>query len=62
MASFYAELQVAGHIYPLRSCLYEFTQAAGERGRVVTEVRHGLVQLVLDVPYDGVVGLGSYSL
>ena len=54
MASFYAELQVAGHIYPLRSCMYEFTQAVGERGRVVAKVRHGLVQLVLDVPHDEV--------
>lgn len=54
MASLYAELQVAGHTYPLRSCMYEFTQATDKRGRVVARVRHGLVQLVLDVPRDEV--------
>lgn len=50
MASFYAELQVAGRTYPVRRCTYEFTQATGARGRVVARVRHGLVQLTLDVP------------
>jgi hypothetical protein len=52
MASFYAELQVAGATYPVQHCTYEFTQATSERGRVAAKVRHGLVQLVLDVPTD----------
>jgi hypothetical protein len=52
MASFYAELQVAGTTYPVRDCAYEFTQATSERGRVVAKVRHGLVRLTLDVPDD----------
>ena len=52
MASFYAELQVAGATYPVRHCTYEFTQATSERGRVVAKVRHGLVHLTLDVPDD----------
>jgi hypothetical protein len=50
MASFYAELHVAGATYPVRHCAYEFTQATSERGRVVAKVRHGLVRLTLDVP------------
>ncbi|WP_375418567.1 type VI secretion system tube protein TssD [uncultured Hymenobacter sp.] len=52
MASFYAELQVAGHTYPVRRCDYSFTQATDARGRVNAKVRHGLVQLLLDVPDD----------
>jgi hypothetical protein len=52
MASFYAELHVAGVTYPVRHCAYEFTQATSERGRVVAKVRHGLVRLTLDVPDD----------
>ncbi|HEX8326884.1 MAG TPA: type VI secretion system tube protein TssD [Hymenobacter sp.] len=54
MASFSAELQVAGQRYPVRHCSYEFTQATGERGRVSAKVRHGLVRLTLDVPHDDV--------
>lgn len=54
MASFYAELHVAGHSYPVWSCTYEFRQATSERGRVLAKVRHGLVQLTLDVPHDEV--------
>ena len=54
MASFYAELQVAGRTYPVRHCSYEFSQATGERGRVAAKVRHGLVRLTLDVPDDDV--------
>jgi len=50
MASFYAELQVAGTTYPVRSCAYEFTQSTNERGRVAAKVRHGRVRLTLDVP------------
>ena len=52
MASFYAELHVAGATYPVRHCAYAFTQATSERGRVVAKVRHGLVHLTLDVPDD----------
>lgn len=52
MASYYAELQVAGSTYPVQHCSYEFTQATGERGRVIAKVRHGLVRLTLDVPDD----------
>lgn len=50
MASFSAQLQVAGQRYPVRHCSYEFTQATTERGRVGAKVRHGLVRLALDVP------------
>jgi len=52
MASFYAELQVAGATYPVRFCTYEFTQATSARGRAVAKVRHGLVHLTLNVPDD----------
>jgi hypothetical protein len=52
MASFYAELQIAGATYPVRFCTYEFTQATSERGRVAAKVRHGLLHLTLDVPDD----------
>ena len=54
MASFYAELEVSGRTYPVRSCQFEFTQATGERGRVVAKVRHELVHVALDVPNDDV--------
>ena len=57
MASFYAELQVAGATYPVRSCTYEFTQATGARGRVVAKVRPGLVYVMLDVPRDEIIQL-----
>ena len=53
MASFYAELQVAGAAYPVRSCTYGFTQATGARGRVVAKVRPDLIYVTLDVPRDG---------
>jgi hypothetical protein len=43
MASFSAELHVAGHVFPVTHCLFDVTQA--------TQLR-GPVQLVLDVP-DG---------
>lgn len=54
MASFYAELTVGGRSYPVRHCTYEFNQASNERGRPVEKVRHGLMQLLLDVPDDDV--------
>ena len=52
MASFSAELHVAGHIFPVMHCLFDVTQATQLRGRVSAKVRYGPVQLVLDVP-DG---------
>jgi hypothetical protein len=36
--------------YPVVLCTYSFTQATGARGRVNERVRHGLLELVLDVP------------
>jgi len=50
MASFYAELEVEGHSYPVRWCRFGFEQATHERGRVRGKVRHGLLHLTLDVP------------
>lgn len=52
MASFSAELQVSGTVFPVRHCSFEVHQATHQRGRVNTKVRYGLVQLTLDVP-DG---------
>ena len=52
MASFYAELEVTGHTYPVRVCQFSFTQATDERGRVRGKVRHGRVHLSLDTPQD----------
>jgi hypothetical protein len=50
MASFAAELHVAGHVFSVTHCLFEVTQATQLRGRVSAKVRYGPVQLVLDVP------------
>ena len=50
MASFSAELEVDGQVYPLVLCTYSFTQSIGARGRVNEKVRHGLLEIVLDVP------------
>ncbi|RZK26370.1 MAG: hypothetical protein EOO63_14770 [Hymenobacter sp.] len=52
MASFSAELHVAGHVFPVTHCVFDVTQATQLRGRVSAKVRYGPVQLVLDVP-DG---------
>ena len=38
-----------GQVYPVILCTYSFTQATGSRGRVRERVRHGLLELVLDV-------------
>ena len=57
MASFYAELQVAGATYPVRSCSYGFTQATGARGRVVAKVHPDLVYVTMDVPRDEIIQL-----
>ena len=56
MSSFYAELEVAGHIYSLRQCGYELTQATDARGQPTSKVRHGQLHLTLDVPADDVLG------
>ncbi|OON69101.1 type VI secretion system tube protein TssD [Hymenobacter sp. CRA2] len=52
MASFYAELYVEGRVYPVLRCSLEFNQATRERGRVAGRVRHGPLQVLLDVPDD----------
>ena len=50
MASFSAQLRVAGHVFPVLHCSYHTSQATNERGRVSAKVRHHPVELVLDVP------------
>jgi hypothetical protein len=52
MSSFYAELEVTGHTYPVRVCQFSFIQATDERGRVRGKVRHSRVHLSLDTPQD----------
>jgi hypothetical protein len=50
MASFSAKLRVDGQTYPVVLCNYSFNQAMRGRGRVTEKVRHGLLEIVLDVP------------
>ena len=50
MASFRCILSLEDEEFPVVQCTYEFNQATGERGRVVTKVRSGLITLNLDVP------------
>lgn len=50
MASFSARLRVDGQTYPVVLCSYSFSQAMRGRGRVTEKVRHGLLEIVLDVP------------
>ena len=52
MASFAAELRVAGLAFPVIHCAFGVEQATHQRGRVSTKVRYGPVQLTLAVP-DG---------
>jgi hypothetical protein len=52
MASFYAELQVAGNVYRVVHCRYACHQATDARGRVQAKVRYAPLELVLDVPTD----------
>ena len=52
MASFYASLHVAGHSYSLRRCSYGFTQATTNRGQPSARVRHGKIEMMLDVPLN----------
>lgn len=50
MASFSAELHVAGQRIPLVRCAYDVRQATDSRGRVVARARHSLVSGEADVP------------
>jgi len=50
MASFYAELHVEDHVYPVVRCNYACSQTSDARGRVHGKVRHAPLQLLLDVP------------
>jgi hypothetical protein len=52
MASFYADLQVAGNSYPVKQCSFAVLQPTHQRGRVSAKVRYEAVNLVLDVPED----------
>ena len=52
MASFSAELHVAGRAYPLLRCDYQASQSTDGRGRVVARVRHSPLELLLDAPRD----------
>ena len=52
MASFSAELRMAGHVYPVSHCRYGVQQATHQRGRVSTKMRREPVHLTLAVP-DG---------
>ena len=52
MASYSAKLEIDGQEYPVVLCSYGFEQATDARGRISERVRHGLLELVLDVP-DG---------
>ena len=50
MASFSAELHVAGSAIPLIRCTYGAQQATDSRGRAAAKVRRGLVESEADVP------------
>jgi hypothetical protein len=50
MASFSAELRIAGQAYPVRYCQYAASQATEQRGRVNAKVRYNPVTVTLDVP------------
>ncbi len=52
MASFAAELHVAGQSFPVIRCTFGVEQATLQRGRVSAKVRYKPVQLLLDVPED----------
>ena len=61
MASFSADLYVAGQQFPVVRCTYGTDQATDGRGRVVAKVRYGPVQLVLDVPDNDVLLLWVHN-
>jgi hypothetical protein len=50
MASFSAQLRVAGHVFPVLHCSYHTSQTTDNRGRVAAKVRHHPVEVVVDVP------------
>ena len=52
MASFHAELHLAGTSYRVVRCQYACHQPTDARGRVNAKVRHDLLHLALDVPDD----------
>lgn len=52
MASFHAELHLAGATYRVVHCQYACHQATDARGRVRAKVHHDLLALTLDVPLD----------
>jgi hypothetical protein len=56
MASFSAELHVAGRIYHLLRCSYSAYQATDARGRASAKVRHSPIELVLEAPRDNFLG------
>ncbi len=55
MVSFSATLEINKLEYVVVRCTYNFTQAIGARGRVNERVRHGLLEVTLNVP-DGAHG------
>jgi hypothetical protein len=50
MASFHAELHLAGASYRVVHCYYACYQPTDSRGQVNAKVRHDLLQLTVDVP------------
>lgn len=52
MASFFAELHLAGNRYRVVHCHYGASQSTDARGRVNAKVRHDLLHLTVDVPDD----------
>lgn len=56
MASFSAELHVAGRVYHLLRCTYSAYQATDARGRASAKVRHSPIELVLVAPRDNFLG------
>ena len=50
MGAIYAELRVAGHVFPVLKCTFGVHQATDRRGRVIKKVRFEPVTLLLDVP------------
>jgi len=56
MASFSAELRVAGRVYHLLHCTYSTYQSTDARGRANAKVRHSPVELVLQAPRDNFLG------
>lgn len=54
MGSFAAELRLGTHVYPVIRYHYAFTQSTDSRGRVNAKVRHGRLELEMDVPRDDV--------